>query len=260
ERRRLICEMFAGAVADLPRPSERRERDGATVFIYARPPYTAVFWAEGAIICVLVSDMNPEETIALAFAKAPKAEPARLGRPGTFRARRLFTHSNAAGDPRVAVRHFERSVRVMRRRMVWVWVVMLSLGFSAVSAARDDDSVAAVYTMSNAASGNHILVFSRGSDGSLSPAGSVATGGNGTGAGLGNQGGVVLTDDGEWLLAVNAGSNSVSVFAVEDEGLRLIDVAASGGLRPISIATHDNLVYVLNAGSDAVSGFVLTHR
>jgi anti-sigma factor RsiW len=72
EQRRLLCEMFTGSVADLPRPSERRERGGVTLFIYQRSPYTAVFWAEADILCVLVSDMNAEDTIALAFAKATK--------------------------------------------------------------------------------------------------------------------------------------------------------------------------------------------
>jgi 6-phosphogluconolactonase len=148
----------------------------------------------------------------------------------------------------------------MRRRMLSVCVAMLSLGFSTLSAADDDRRVGAVYTTSNAVAGNQVLVFNRGADGALSPAGSVATGGQGTGAGLGNQGGLVLTDDGEWLLAVNAGSNSVSVFAVGDSGLRLTDVVSSRGLTPISIATRRNLVYVLNAGSDTVAGFVITDR
>src|SRR5262249_41350865 len=179
--------------------------------------------------------------------------------PGTFRARRLFTTPNAARDSRLTVRHFERSVRVMRKRMLSIPVAMLSFGLSTMSAAQDGRDVRAVYTMSNAAGGNHILVFDRRADGALSPAGSVPTGGEGTGAGLGNQGGVVLTHDGDWLLAVNAGSNSVSVFAVRPRDLRLTDVAASGGLRPISIAAHRNLVYVLNAGNDTVSGFVLTN-
>lgn len=148
----------------------------------------------------------------------------------------------------------------MRRRVLSVCICVLSLGLGTVSAVSDDRGVGAVYTMSNAASGNAVLVFERRVDGALSPAAAVATGGKGTGAGLGNQGGLVLTDDGDWLLAVNAGSNSVSVFAVDDRRLRLTDVVASGGLTPISIATHHNLVYILNAGSDALSGFVLTHR
>ena len=67
-----------------------------------------------------------------------------------------------------------------------------------------------------------------------------------------------MSDDGAWLLAVNAASNDVSVFAVEEHGLRLTDVAASGGVRPISIAVHADLVYVLNASSDAITGFRLS--
>ena len=46
-----------------------------------------------------------------------------------------------------------------------------------------------------------------------------ATGGNGTGANLGSQGAVALSDDGKLLFAVNAGSNSISEFAVREHGL-----------------------------------------
>lgn len=116
----------------------------------------------------------------------------------------------------------------------------------------------AVYTMSNATSGNAILTFLRLPDGRLLRAGSTATGGNGTGAGLGNQGGVVLTNNEKWLLAVNAGSDTVSVFEVGALSLRRRDVESSGGMQPISIATHRNLVYVLNALSDSIAGFRLT--
>lgn len=73
DQRHLLCEMFTGSMTGLPAPSERRERNGLNFFIYSRPPYTAVFWQEGEIVCVLVSDMSAEETIALAFAKATKA-------------------------------------------------------------------------------------------------------------------------------------------------------------------------------------------
>ena len=34
---------------------------------------TAVYWAEGDIICVLVSDIDSETLLALAFAKASPA-------------------------------------------------------------------------------------------------------------------------------------------------------------------------------------------
>jgi 6-phosphogluconolactonase len=117
----------------------------------------------------------------------------------------------------------------------------------------------AVYTMSNAAEGNAVLVFDRSFDGRLRPSGSVPTGGLGTGSGLGNQGGLVLSRNERWLLAVNAGSDDVSVFRVGHHGLRLTDRAESGG-RPISVTIHRDLVYVLNAGSDNITGFTLTRH
>jgi 6-phosphogluconolactonase len=115
----------------------------------------------------------------------------------------------------------------------------------------------AVYTMSNGADRNTILIFDRLSDGRLVGAGAVATGGTGTGAGLGNQGGLVLSGNEKWLLAVNAGSNSISVLEVRRRGLRLVEVQPSGGVRPVSVTEHRGLVYVLNAGSDSIVGFTL---
>ena len=112
--------------------------------------------------------------------------------------------------------------------------------------------------MSNAAAGNAVLTFFRLPDGRLVPAGSTPTGGHGSGSGLGNQGGLVLTQNERWLLAVNAGSDTVTVFEVGHLGLRRRDVQPSGGSQPISIATHRNLVYVLNALSDSIAGFRLT--
>ena len=105
----------------------------------------------------------------------------------------------------------------------------------------------AVYTLTNSASGNAVAVFERDRDGSLTARGTVATGGNGTGAGLGSQGALIL--DGNRLLAVNAGSNSLSLLHVDRRGkVRLADVDPSGGVRPISVTVHGKFVYVLNAG------------
>jgi 6-phosphogluconolactonase (cycloisomerase 2 family) len=116
----------------------------------------------------------------------------------------------------------------------------------------------AVYTMTNATSGNEILVFLRDANGYLNYPAHYPTGGNGTGGGLGNQSGLILTRNQRWLLAVNAGSNSVSVFEIRPFGLRFIETRPSGGTRPVSIAEHDSeLVYVLNQGSDSISGFTL---
>jgi 6-phosphogluconolactonase len=99
-------------------------------------------------------------------------------------------------------------------------------------------------------------VYDRFADGSLVAAGSVATGGTGTGGGLGSQGAVILDEDGEHLYAVNAGSSSVSSFAVEGGSLELIGTVPSGGTTPISVTVHDDLLYVLNAGGTGnISGF-----
>ena len=131
-------------------------------------------------------------------------------------------------------------------------VIMVALGATLFA-----QQSGAVYTMSNAPDGNAVLIFDRLSDGRLVRAGTVRTGGAGTGAGLGNQGGLVLGGNEKWLLVVNAGSDSISVLEVRREGLRLVEVQPSGGIRPVSVTEHRGLVYVLNAGSDRIAGFVL---
>jgi len=116
----------------------------------------------------------------------------------------------------------------------------------------------AVYVMNNDADANAILVFDRAADGTLTEAGSYLTGGLGTGGGLGSQGALVLSDNGRWLFAVNAGSDEVSVFAADGTNLHLADTVASGGERPVSLTVHGNWVYVLNAGgSGNITGFYL---
>ena len=116
----------------------------------------------------------------------------------------------------------------------------------------------AVFTATNSEAGNAVLAFRRSARGTLTFQDAYATGGNGTGAGLGNQGGLVLDNSGNHLFAVNAGSDSLSVFRVGPRGLRLLDVESSGGARPISVTTYGDLVYVLNAGGDGnISGLHL---
>ncbi len=120
------------------------------------------------------------------------------------------------------------------------------------------DGPGAVYALTNQVAGNAVAVFTRAADGALTAAGSFVTGGTGTGAGLGSQGGVVLSDDGRRLFAVNAGSNDVSVFTVGAAGLSLASRTASGGTLPISLTVHGNVLYVLNAGgSGNISGFTV---
>jgi 6-phosphogluconolactonase len=118
-------------------------------------------------------------------------------------------------------------------------------------------SVGQVFTMTNAADGNEILMFSHRPHQGLVQEGSVPAGGDGSGAGLGNQGGLVLSKHHRWLFAVNAGSNSISVLRVGRRGLDLVDTIGSGGEQPVSIAVHDDLLYVLNAASDSIAGFTI---
>jgi len=121
---------------------------------------------------------------------------------------------------------------------------------------RGGSDVGAVFTLSNSAAGNAVIAFSRSADGSLTPAGSFATLGNGTGAGLGSQGALALSNDGQFLFAVNAASNSVTSFAVDGTNLTRINTVASGGTLPISLTTHGDLLYVLNAGgTENITGF-----
>ena len=129
----------------------------------------------------------------------------------------------------------------------------------ALSSAPDADRApGAVYTLTNQANGNGVAIFDRTPDGVLSYSATVPTGGLGTGAGLSSQGAVVLSDDNRHLLAVNAGSNDISLFAVTQDGLTLVQRIASGGVRPVSVAIRKGIVYALNAGGTGnIAGFSL---
>ena len=115
----------------------------------------------------------------------------------------------------------------------------------------------AVYTENNDVTDNKIILFERSADGSLKMYKSFSTHGFGTGIGLGNQGGVILTDDGKNLLAVDAGSNEISVFQVTSNGLKLTNKINSGGIMPISLTAKDNLVYVVNTGGNGRNGNIV---
>ena len=147
----------------------------------------------------------------------------------------------------------------MKNRFLLSTMFAGTLCLAATLQAQRQDISGALYTMTNAPVGNAILVFDRGADGRLDPPVAYATNGLGTGAGLGNQAGLVLSEDERWLLAVNAGSDTVSVFAVSRSGLRLTDTTPSGGTTPISVAVHKHFAYVLNAGApNNIQGFRLS--
>ena len=67
---KLVCQMFAGKVDELPKGATLRENKGHSFYIYQKDAVTAVFWQEGSVVCVLVSDIAPEQVVQLAFAKA----------------------------------------------------------------------------------------------------------------------------------------------------------------------------------------------
>ena len=146
---------------------------------------------------------------------------------------------------------------IQSRKVYLLSLFMMSLGLFAAPAMADADGTVQVFTMTNAAAGNEILIFDHHPQQGLVGAGSVASGGTGTGGGLGNQGGVILSKHNRWLYAVNAGSDSISVFSVSRDGLALVDTVASGGSRPVSLTRYDNLLYVVNAGSDSIAGFTV---
>jgi len=150
----------------------------------------------------------------------------------------------------------------MRMKSLLLVATFLFFSSAGVVMAKGGGSPGAVYTMTNSHLGNEVLVFDRSADGSLSPAGAVETGGNGTGGGLGNQGGVLLTADNQWLYVVNAGSDTISVFKVKPHGLERMGSVDSKGRQPVSLTVDGDLLYVLNAGGavgfkDNIAGFVI---
>jgi hypothetical protein len=68
---RVLCQMYEGAVADLPPPEDRRTDNGIEFLVYREGDVTVVFWQEeGGVVCVLAANGDAEAAIRLAFAKA----------------------------------------------------------------------------------------------------------------------------------------------------------------------------------------------
>jgi 6-phosphogluconolactonase (cycloisomerase 2 family) len=139
------------------------------------------------------------------------------------------------------------------------------LGAPAVLANADEGEGGqhAVFVQTNDPNGNSIAAYARNGNGTLTYAATYATGGKGGRAAgaavdpLASQSSLVYDSEHHLLLAPNAGSNTVSVFSVRGDRLRLEQVVASGGPFPASIAIHDNLAFVLDAG---LAGYVQGYR
>lgn len=140
--------------------------------------------------------------------------------------------------------------KTLRALTLAVAVAVAAIGAPAFAHDDDDDGESLrqgnLFMSTNATGGNVLQVFLRTADGPPIPFTSAATGGTGTGAGLGSQGAVTLSTNGRYLFVVNAGSNTVSTFKLGKD-LVLTSVVSSGGTRPTSVAESDGLVYVLNA-------------
>jgi 6-phosphogluconolactonase (cycloisomerase 2 family) len=143
-------------------------------------------------------------------------------------------------------------------------VVSAAGGFTASAGAAGSQVVGQLYVNDNTSGTNTVSGFDRHADGSLTPlAGSpFSVGGAGTGHGIGSQGALQLSSDGRYLLAVDAGSNQISVLRIKpDGGLMPAEGSplSSGGNEPVSITVHGSLVYVANAGDGGsnYTGFTL---
>jgi 6-phosphogluconolactonase (cycloisomerase 2 family) len=140
---------------------------------------------------------------------------------------------------------------------------------TAVASAAQRDTFAqrsgdAVFVQSNYTEGNTVSVYERAPGGTLSLAGTYATGGLGGELGgaavdfLASQDSLVYDQADNLLFAVNAGSNTVSVFAVRGDQLILVQEISSGGNFPVSLALHGQLLYVVNARDGGrLQGYVI---
>ncbi len=132
----------------------------------------------------------------------------------------------------------------------------LVIGGSANNAG--SDAAGGVFVMSNILDENTIVAYSRAADGTLSLVGEFPTGGDG-GDFDGPEGldplisayAIINTPDNEFLMNVNAGSNTISVMQVnEDMSLTLVDTIGTRGVGPNSLAYHNGIVYVTNIDAD----------
>ena len=145
----------------------------------------------------------------------------------------------------------------------------------------DDDGAqpshtTAVYVATNAIEGNAIVAYRATAGGMLAQFATYPTGGAGVGPNkvpaltpgpidpLGSNASIRYVPDRRLLLVVNAGSGTLTSFAIgADDRLTARGVVPSGGTFPTSVAALGRLVYVANVGNPSkgtpatISGFTL---
>jgi 6-phosphogluconolactonase len=117
-----------------------------------------------------------------------------------------------------------------------------------------------VYTLSNGATHNEVLSFVPRGRG-LRYEKSFDTRGLGEPSIAGTvQGSIAVADGGRFLFAVDAGSNEITSFRVQDDGLAFVSKVASRGTEPVSLAVHHDLLFALNEASSSIAGFRITRN
>ncbi|MFL6504477.1 MAG: lactonase family protein, partial [Candidatus Udaeobacter sp.] len=175
-------------------------------------------------------------------------------------------------------KYAEQGGNMYKRILMMIWASLFVLAsLSSVTAQRVTPTprprpqpinlhAGAVYVLTNQPE-NAVAVFRRSTDGHLTAAGQFSTGGAGDPVAippdppvdpLASQGALVFGPGNQFLFAVNAASNEISVFSVGRSSLHLVDVVDSGGVRPISLTSYGNLLYVLNeGGTPNITGFTV---
>jgi 6-phosphogluconolactonase (cycloisomerase 2 family) len=138
---------------------------------------------------------------------------------------------------------------------------MVAAAAPAASAADEVDlRDGGVYTMTNDRDSNEVVAFAQGSDGRLTRVGQFPTGGTGSGSfedtptrwcsgrPKASPPRTTLLDESQLLFVTNARSNDITVFAVEADGLRRVELEPSGGEKPVSLTVNRGVLYVLHSG------------
>jgi 6-phosphogluconolactonase (cycloisomerase 2 family) len=120
----------------------------------------------------------------------------------------------------------------------------------------------ALYSATNNPGANAVVWWRRNSNGTLTKKGTVKTGGKGIAAQQpfgfpieDSSGSIALTSDGKILFVPNAGDNTISAFQITSKGPKLVDRVTSGGILPVSLTVHKNVLYILNEVSGTIFGY-----
>jgi 6-phosphogluconolactonase (cycloisomerase 2 family) len=174
----------------------------------------------------------------------------------------------------LAKAHTSRATRIARTMSAGAVVAAAALFAAPAASAADahhstnspvQSGSSMVFVQSDDTTANTVVAYERAADGTLAQKGVHRTGGKGgilagtVADHLASQGSLAYDRHNRLLYAVNAGSDTVTVFAVHGTHLRRVQEISSGGQFPVSVTFHGNRVYVANTlGGGSVQGFVRT--